>query len=55
MIHIAQFLNGTVINPFLKTFVPALECVITAFVVSVLSANTTPGIVPKFSYSVWLL
>ena len=41
MIHIAPFLHGTVIHPFLKMVVPALECVITAFVVSVLSANTT--------------
>ena len=30
MIHIAQFLHGTVIHPFLEMVVPALECVITA-------------------------
>ena len=34
-------LTVSVIHPLLKMVVPALECVITAFVVSVLSANTT--------------
>ena len=41
MIHIAQFLHGTVIHSFLKMVVPTLVCVITVFVVSDLSANTT--------------